>query len=86
MGYPLSLKGDELPLECRIISIADAYDAMISDRPYRKGMPPAAAKAEILRCSRTQFDPALAHIFVSLDLTKIATEFEEQADTQEAVT
>jgi len=42
-GYPLGISGDEIPLECRILSIADAYDAMISPRPYRRGMSPAEA-------------------------------------------
>ena len=63
-GYPLGLKGEEIPLECRILSIADSYDAMTSDRPYRKGMAHEEAVAEMLRCSGTQFDPRLVQHFL----------------------
>lgn len=63
-GYPKNLKGEEIPLMARIIAIADAYDAMSSDRPYRKAMEHDAVVAEIRRCSGSQFDPALAEIFV----------------------
>lgn len=56
-GYPLGLKGEEIPLECRILSIADAYDSMTSWRPYRNAMTHEEGRAEILRCSGTQFDP-----------------------------
>lgn len=65
-GYPLGLQGEEIPLECRIIAITDAYDAMVSDRPYRKAMSRAAALKEIQRCAGTQFDPTLAKKFVNL--------------------
>jgi len=63
-GYPQSLKGEQIPLLSRIISIADAYDAMTSDRPYRKRMREEDAVAEILRNSGTQFDPKLTNIFI----------------------
>jgi diguanylate cyclase (GGDEF)-like protein/PAS domain S-box-containing protein len=65
-GYPLGLQGDQIPLECRILAIADAYDAMVSNRPYRRALPRAAALKEIQRCAGTQFDPSLADIFVNL--------------------
>ena len=58
-GYPLSLKGTEIPLECRILAIADAYDAMTSNRPYRQAMSHKLAIAELKRCSGKQFDPWL---------------------------
>jgi len=64
-GYPLGLNGKNIPLECRILAIVDAYDAMISDRPYRKAIGPDAAVEELLRCSGTQFDPALVEIFIA---------------------
>lgn len=65
-GYPLGLKGEEIPLACRILAIVDAYDAMTSDRPYRNAMPKAAAIAELLRYAGTQFDPNLVPVFVEL--------------------
>lgn len=65
-GYPLGLKGEEIPLECRIIAIVDAYDAMTSDRPYRQAMPRKAALEELQRCSGTQFDPELVKLFIEL--------------------
>ena len=65
-GYPLGLEGEQIPLECRILALADAYDAMTNDRPYRPAMLPEEAKAEIVRCSGTQFEPMLANIFLEL--------------------
>jgi diguanylate cyclase (GGDEF)-like protein/PAS domain S-box-containing protein len=63
-GYPLGLKGEEIPLKCRVLAIADAYDAMTSDRPYRKALSHADAVAELLWCAGKQFDPSLVEIFV----------------------
>jgi len=65
-GYPLGLAGVEIPLECRMLAIADAYDAMTSDRPYRQSISHAEAVEEIKNCSGTQFDPALVAEFVLL--------------------
>lgn len=65
-GYPRGLKGDEIPLGARIFAVADALDAMISDRPYRKALSLEAAKAEIARCGGTQFDPRVVEVFLSL--------------------
>ncbi len=56
-GVPDRLVGARIPLEARIAAAADSYDAMTSDRPYRPGLTPEAALAEIARCARTQFDP-----------------------------
>ena len=65
-GYPLGLEGREIPLECRILGIADAYDAMVSDRPYRRAMPQEEAVKELKRCAGTQFDPELVDRFVAV--------------------
>ncbi len=65
-GYPLGLKGEAIPLECRILAIVDAYDAITSDRPYRKALSHEKAAAELRRCAGTQFDPELINIFLPL--------------------
>ncbi|MDF2633780.1 MAG: diguanylate cyclase with sensor [Pelosinus sp.] len=65
-GYPLGIAGEDIPLECRILAIADAYDVMTNDRPYRKAMEPEMAIAEIKRCSGTQFDPMLVEKFCEI--------------------
>ena len=65
-GYCQGLAGDEIPYFARIIAIADAYDAMVSDRVYRKGLPQEVALAEIEKGAGTQFDPVLAKAFVQL--------------------
>ncbi len=62
-GYPLGLKGNDVPLIARIISVADTYDAMTSDRAYRRALPHEVAVGEIERCSSTQFDPEVAQSF-----------------------
>ncbi len=62
-GYPLKLKGNEIPIIARIVSVADTYDAMTSDRSYRRALPHEVAMAEIERCSSTQFDPEVATTF-----------------------
>jgi HD-GYP domain-containing protein (c-di-GMP phosphodiesterase class II) len=56
-------KGETIPIEARIIAVADAYDAMISDRPYRKGMTPNEARDAIVKCVGTDFDPAVVKAF-----------------------
>jgi response regulator RpfG family c-di-GMP phosphodiesterase/signal transduction histidine kinase len=63
-GYPRGLKGDEIPLLARIIAIADAYHAMISNRPYRKALPASKAVHEMTRNRGTQFDAALVDAFI----------------------
>jgi diguanylate cyclase (GGDEF)-like protein/PAS domain S-box-containing protein len=69
-GYPLRLRGEKIPVACRILAIADAYDAMTSDRPYRKAMSRKEAIAELKRHAGTQFDPELVELFVKLQLEK----------------
>lgn len=65
-GYPLGLKGEAIPLECRLLSITDAFDAMTNDRPYRKAVPVQTALTELRRCAGSQFDPALVDQFTCL--------------------
>ena len=68
-GYPYGLRGDQIPLEARILAIADAFEAMTADRPYRTGMPADQARAELERCAGSQFDPALVATFLAADAT-----------------
>lgn len=62
-GYPLGLKGEEIPMIARIIAVADTYDAMVSTRPYRKGLDPKVAYDEITKNSGTQFCPTVVEAF-----------------------
>lgn len=64
-GYPEGLAGDEIPINSRIIAVADAYEAMTSERPYHKGMSKEDAINELLRCSGTQFDTNIVKIFIN---------------------
>jgi putative nucleotidyltransferase with HDIG domain len=68
-GYPRGLRGDEIPLGARIFAVADALDAMISDRPYRRALSIAHAKAEIEKCAGTQFDPRVVEVFLTMPMT-----------------
>lgn len=64
-GYPLGLQGDEIPAMARVLSVADAYDAMTSSRAYRRALEHSVAVAELKRCSGTQFDPQIVEAFLS---------------------
>jgi diguanylate cyclase (GGDEF)-like protein len=64
-GYPNGVKGLKIPLEARIISVADSYDAMTSKRSYRNGLSKEEAVKELMRCSGTQFDPEIVDMFVN---------------------
>lgn len=63
-GYPAGLKGEEIPIQSRIIAVADAFEAMTAKRPYQKTRTVEEAKKELLRCSGTQFDPAVVKVFL----------------------
>ncbi|MDP9483073.1 MAG: diguanylate cyclase, partial [Chloroflexota bacterium] len=65
-GYPFGLRGEEIPLGARIVAIADAYDSMTSDRPYKRAIGHEAAIRELRRHAGTQFDPALVRLFCEL--------------------
>src|SRR5205823_8848497 len=71
-GYPRGLKGTQIPLGARIFAIADTLDAMTSGRPYRRGVSYDEARAEIARCSGTQFDPACVEAFLSLTVEELS--------------
>lgn len=72
-GYPLGLKGSKVPLMARLISVADTYDAMTSDRAYRRALTHDIAASEINRCSGSQFDPEIANAFLRA-ITEFRTE------------
>jgi putative nucleotidyltransferase with HDIG domain len=65
-GYPKGAKGGEIPIGARIFAVADALDAITSDRPYRRASSFDAARQEILRCSGTQFDPSVVEVFLKI--------------------
>ena len=65
-GYPEGLKGEEIPIGARIATVVDAFDAMITDRPYRKGMAIEKAIEELKRNRGTQFDPIVVDTIVNL--------------------
>jgi diguanylate cyclase (GGDEF)-like protein/putative nucleotidyltransferase with HDIG domain len=71
-GYPLRLAGEETPLMARIICLCDAYDTMVSDRPYRRGLGHEEAIRRLIEGAGTQFDPHLVKVFTSLPEAEIA--------------
>jgi cyclic di-GMP phosphodiesterase len=70
-GYPTGLAGEAIPIGSRIFAIADTFDAMTSDRPYRRGGSREAARAEIAKFAGTQFDPRCAEAFLSMTLDEL---------------
>lgn len=65
-GYPDKLKGQQIPQEARVVGIVDAYDAMSSDRAYRKALPDSVIQSELIKGRGTQFDPTMTDVFVRL--------------------
>ncbi len=71
LGYPLGLKGEDIPLLARICSVADALDAMLTERPYRKKLTILQALMEVRRCKGTQFSPNVVEALQLLDPEKL---------------
>ena len=65
-GYPRALRGEQIPLGARIVSIANAFDAMLSDWPYRQAFRMSHAREEIRRCAGAQFDPKIVDVFLTI--------------------
>jgi putative nucleotidyltransferase with HDIG domain len=65
-GYPEGLRGEQIPLEARIVGLADAVEAMASERPYQRSLPLATICSELRRCCGTQFDPQVVNVFLSI--------------------
>jgi hypothetical protein len=65
-GYPAGLRGEEIPILARVLAVTDAYEAMVSDRPYRKCLTSAGAVEELRRCSGTYFDPRVVEALVQV--------------------
>ena len=74
-GYPAGLKAMEIPIVSRIVSVTDAFDAMVSSRPYRKGLPFEEAMRRLCDCSGTQFDPTVVKCFLSFAREEMPTVF-----------
>jgi putative nucleotidyltransferase with HDIG domain len=64
-GYPIGRAGESIPLEARILAVADSFDAMTSIRPYRAPRPASDALEELQRCAGSQFDPAIVSAFIA---------------------
>ena len=78
LGYPMGLKGEEIPLEARLFAVMDTYDAMTSDRPYRRALSPEIARREITSKAGTQFDPNAVREFLKvpqLDWDRISAKY-----------
>ena len=80
-GYPDGLVGHEIPLGARIIAIAETFDMLVSDLPWRDAMPIAEALKEIGRCAGSQFDPMMVEAFLSIveaNMVELPEELHEQ--------
>ncbi len=84
-GYPDGLKGEGIPLGARILSTADCFDALVSDRPYRKGLPIPEALALIKKMSGTQFDPQIVTLLIDLHGRRVEKESASTASTFSAL-
>jgi len=84
-GYPAGLRGEEIPLGSRIVSVIDAFDAMVSSRPYRQGLPLEEAERRLLEASGTQFDPDVVKSFLPLARAEASAVFAAAGTTVSAV-
>jgi len=84
-GYPAGLKGSDIPLVSRIICVIDAFDAMVSNRCYRQGLPHSEAIARLLRSSGTQFDANVLQAFIPIAETEAADVFAAAGTSMSAV-
>ncbi|HOJ09640.1 MAG TPA: HD-GYP domain-containing protein [Clostridiales bacterium] len=93
-GYPENLSGRSIPLGARILAVADCYDAMTSDRPYRKALPQSTAIKELLKYSGAQFDPVVVKAFIEVlkrdygyfDMDNNHTSIDDKSDNEYTVT
>ena len=83
-GYPLGLRGESIPLDARIVAVADAFDAMTCDRPYSSAISFEAARHEIRRCTGTHFDPAIVDTFLGIPLQVLAAIRRDSVDPEVA--
>jgi HD-GYP domain-containing protein (c-di-GMP phosphodiesterase class II) len=74
-GYPAGLKGEEIPVGSRIVSVIDSFDAMVSSRPYREGLPFEEAERRLLQARGTQFDPEVVDRFLPLARAEMSAVF-----------
>ncbi|KNY28287.1 metal dependent phosphohydrolase [Pseudobacteroides cellulosolvens ATCC 35603 = DSM 2933] len=84
-GYPDGIAGEDISLGARILCVADSFDAMISDRPYRKSMSIEEAFQELEKCSGSQFDPKIASLFVKIMRNKMSVKYNYKVDTNTAL-
>jgi putative nucleotidyltransferase with HDIG domain len=84
-GYPAGLRKEEIPLGSRIVSVIDAFDAMVSSRPYRQGLPFEEAERRLLEASGTQFDPDVVNSFLPLARAEMPAVFAAAGTTVSAI-
>jgi putative nucleotidyltransferase with HDIG domain len=78
-GLHQTISGEDIPLGSRILAVADAWDAMTSDRPYRPALPIEQARKEVIRCTGTQFDPVIASAFLKTESSYSSAETSKAA-------
>lgn len=84
-GYPAGLKDEEIPIGARIVAVVDAFDAMVSDRPYRKGLSPSEALGRLKEDSGSQFDAEIVDLFLRVASQELGEEAIPPAEAAEAV-